>query len=228
MHGTWFKTHEDLPTARLILLYFCVLLTVQGPLGHLTLTYSLGWGLLLNQVGLMLLPVGLICGFWKMDVGTLFPLRAVPGKQWRWIILATMAIILASDLALALTDYLLPIPPHIQETLNQLLSARGTGEFLKKLILFCILPAIAEEVYFRGFCQTSLTHRIGIRPAIVLTALLFALAHGNVWYLHLYFGLGLFLGWLFEKTGSLWPPIIAHFLNNTWTYISHLMGWEVI
>lgn len=226
MH-TWFKTHEDLPTVRLVLLYFCALLVMQGPMGSFTLTYSLGWGLVLNQVGIMVLPVLLLCRFLRLDVGTLFPTYAVSRREWLWIVLTTSCAVVLSDYALSLTEFALPIPSHIQETLDQLLAVHGAGEFLKKLFLFCLLPSVAEEVYFRGFCQTSLAHRVGVTPAILLTALLFALAHGNAWYLHLYFGLGCFLGWIYEKSGSLWPAIAAHFINNTWTFITHLLGIDI-
>lgn len=225
--STWFKTHEDLPTVRLILLYFCGLLALQGPVGHFTLSYSLGWGLLLNQIGIMLVPVGVLCWVLQFDIGTLFPLHTIPRREWRWIALATLCVIVLSDFALSATEYTLPIPIGIQETLNQLLSVHGVGEFLKKLTLFCLLPAVAEEIYFRGFCQTTFEHRLGVTPAILLSALLFALAHGNMWYLHLYFGLGCFLGWIYAKSGSLWPAIAAHFLNNTWTFITHLVGWDI-
>jgi membrane protease YdiL (CAAX protease family) len=221
----WFKTAEDLPTTRLVLLVFCGLLAVQGPIGNFTLHYSLGWGLLLNQLGIMLAPVVLICWRMQMDTDILFPLRKVDRRTWRWVVFTSICIIVISDLALSLTESAFSVPIQIQETLNQLLVVHGAGDFFKKLFLFCILPSVAEELYFRGFIQTSLSYRMGIQPAILLTALLFALAHGNMWYLHLYFGLGFFLGWIYEKSGSLWPPIVAHFLNNTWTFISHMMGW---
>ncbi len=226
MH-TWFKTREDLPTVRLVLLYFCAVLVMQGPLGNFTLTYSLGWGLLLNQVGIMLLPAGLLCWGLQLDAGTLFPMYAVTRREWPWVVLTTICVVMLSDYALLLTESLLPIPSHIQETLDQLLAVHGVGEFSKKLFLFCLLPSVAEEVYFRGFCQTSLAHRMGVMPAILLTALLFALAHGNMWYMHLYFGLGCFLGWVYERSGSLWPAIAVHFINNTWTFITHVLGWDI-
>lgn len=226
MHA-WFKTHEDLPTVRLVLLCFCALLVMQGPMGNFTLTYSLGWGLVLNQVGIMVLPATLICWFLKLDSRTLFPLHTIPRREWAWILTTTACAVMLSDYALSITESALPIPTHIQETFDQLLAVHGTGEFLKKLFLFCLLPSVAEEIYFRGFCQTSLSHRVGVTPAILLTALLFALAHGNMWYLHLYFGLGCFLGWVYEKSGSLWPAIAAHFINNTWTFITHMLGIDI-
>lgn len=225
--GTWFKTREDLPTVRLVLLVFCGVLVMQGPLGTMTLQYSLGWGLILNQIGVMLLPIGLLCWRLRFDTGTLFPLYPIPAREWRWVVVTAVGVIILSDFALAATEALLPIPPQIQMTLDELLRVQGAWDFLKKLLLFCLLPAVAEELFFRGFCQTSLAHRVGAMPAILVTALLFALAHGNVWYLHLYFGLGCFLGWIYERSGSLWPAIIAHFMNNSWTFLSHQMGWEI-
>lgn len=225
--SSWFKTHEDLPTVRLVLLYFCILLALQGPVGNFTLSYSLGWGLLLNQIGLMLLPVGILCWSLQFDIGTLFPLYTIPQRDWRWVVLASFCVIFLSDFALSATEYALPIPTGIQETLDQLLAVHSIGEFSKKLFLFCLLPAVAEEIYFRGFCQTTFEHRLGVTPAILFSALLFALAHGNLWYLHLYFGLGCFLGWIYAKSGSLWPTIAAHFLNNTWTFVTHMLGWDI-
>lgn len=225
--STWYKTHEDLPTVRLILFYFCILLALQGPVGHFTLHHSLLWGLLLNQIGLMLIPAGLLCWALRLDVGTLFPFHRVPRRSWRWVVLASCAAIVLSDFALSITEYLLPIPVGIQEILDQLLSVHSIGEFLKKLFLFCLLPAVAEEIYFRGFCQTTFEHRMGPVPAVLFSALLFALAHGNLWYLHLYFGLGCFLGWIYIRSGSLWPTIAAHFLNNTWTFITHMLGIDI-
>ncbi len=223
----WFKTEEDLPTTRLVLLCFCGLLALQGPVGNFTLSYSLGWGLLLNQIGIMLIPTLLLSWWLKFDTSTLFPTHPVPRREWWRILLCTACVILLSDYALTTTETFLPIPSHIQDTLDQLLMVHGAGEFLKKLFLFCILPSITEEIYFRGFCQTTFEHRIGVTPAILHTALLFALAHGNMWYLHLYFGLGCFLGWIYSKSGSLWPAIAAHFINNTWTFVTHMLGWDI-
>ncbi|PIR21355.1 MAG: hypothetical protein COV45_01005 [Deltaproteobacteria bacterium CG11_big_fil_rev_8_21_14_0_20_47_16] len=225
MHS-WYKSHEDLPTVRLTLLAFCCLLALQGPVGQFTLSYSLGWGLILNQIGIMMAPVILLCRYLHLDTGTLFPLYTIPKQEWRWVLITTLCVVLLSDMALAFTEQLLPIPSQIQETLNQLLVIHSASDFLKKLFLFCILPAITEEIYFRGFIQTSLAHRIGPFAAILISALLFALAHGNIWYLHLYFGLGCFLGWIYEKSGSLWPTIVAHFINNAWTLTSHALGLE--
>lgn len=77
-----------------------------------------------------------------------------------------------------------------------------------------LIPAICEELLFRGIIQTSLTMRLGTKFALFLTALLFALHHLNPWHFPFLFGLGIFFGWIFLKTRSLGLAMVAHFVNN--------------
>lgn len=77
-----------------------------------------------------------------------------------------------------------------------------------------VLPAINEEIAFRGiFLRTA---RIVLRPgwAQVATAAAFAAIHLQPAMLPFHFGLGLALGWLRVASGSLWPPMLLHAANN--------------
>jgi membrane protease YdiL (CAAX protease family) len=78
-------------------------------------------------------------------------------------------------------------------------------------IYLAVISAVAEEVLFRGAIQPF--------AGLVLTSILFGLLHmggdgkisaWSVWAVMA----GLLLGWIFSETGSLWPPIIAHFTVN--------------
>ncbi len=82
------------------------------------------------------------------------------------------------------------------------------------LIFICILPAIVEEVAFRGVIQHRLEMVVSPWVAMIAASCLFSIAHLNVLsapYLAL---MGLLLGWMKWKTGSLYPPMIVHFLHN--------------
>lgn len=83
-----------------------------------------------------------------------------------------------------------------------------------ELTLFCILPAITEEVAFRGLIQHWLTTVIRPWRAIVLGAALFAAIHLSVVSAPYLFLMGLLLGWSKWKTGSLYPAMVIHFLHN--------------
>lgn len=90
-----------------------------------------------------------------------------------------------------------------------------TGVFLLNLVLVAILPAICEEFFFRGALMRFLMMVLRSRHlAIALTALIFSVLHGEFYGILPRFILGLFLGYIAYYTGSLWPAIGAHFLNN--------------
>jgi membrane protease YdiL (CAAX protease family) len=76
-----------------------------------------------------------------------------------------------------------------------------------------IVPFI-EEFFFRGVLLGWLKDRIPVIPAVVFTALAFAAYHQNWDYLLSLFAFGLILGWVFLRTKSLWPAILAHGAYN--------------
>jgi membrane protease YdiL (CAAX protease family) len=82
------------------------------------------------------------------------------------------------------------------------------------VVMFCVFPAITEEIGFRGLLQHWL--QVAIKPwrALALAAFLFAVVHLSVITLPYLFVVGLLLGWTKWKTGSLYPAILIHFLHN--------------
>lgn len=78
-------------------------------------------------------------------------------------------------------------------------------------------PGLTEELAFRGFILTGLRSTLGPAPAVALTAVLFALVHLDPLHVILAFPPGLLLGYLVVRTGSLYPAILSHSLNNLWS-----------
>lgn len=81
-----------------------------------------------------------------------------------------------------------------------------------------VLVPIAEEMVFRGAILRTLLTLCGHRwrwGAIVLSALLFSLAHGNMAQLLNATLLGCLLGWLYYRSGSIAPGIVFHMVNNS-------------
>lgn len=89
------------------------------------------------------------------------------------------------------------------------------GDLAFNLLVLAIVPAIGEELLFRGYLQQIFTKCLK-KPhlAIVVTALLFSAIHMQFQGFLPRFVLGLVLGYFFYWSGSLWLPIIAHFFNN--------------
>lgn len=80
--------------------------------------------------------------------------------------------------------------------------------------LLCLIPAITEEIGFRGLMQTILLRALPLRRALFLSSLLFAAAHFSVLSFPYLFLFGVLCGWLLHRTGSVYPGIIIHTLHN--------------
>lgn len=72
-----------------------------------------------------------------------------------------------------------------------------------------------EEIFFRGYMQTRLAARVGPIVAIVIVALLFGAAHLDWVQSPAAAAMGLFLGWVRQRSGSVWPGVAAHVVNNS-------------
>jgi len=83
-------------------------------------------------------------------------------------------------------------------------------------LVLAILPALGEELVFRGFLLRYFSNFIrNIHVNIFLVALLFSAMHMQFYGFLPRFALGLMLGYLFVWSGTLWLPVLVHFLNNS-------------
>jgi len=82
------------------------------------------------------------------------------------------------------------------------------------VLSFVAVPAIFEELAFRGVMFGLLRRSLEARETIVLTAVAFGLLHLSVPALITHVPMGLYFGWLRHRSGSLYPSIVAHFLHN--------------
>jgi membrane protease YdiL (CAAX protease family) len=91
----------------------------------------------------------------------------------------------------------------------------GMSKNVIGILAIGVFGPICEEVVFRGGIMRPLLKK-GLNPwaAIIVSALIFGLAHGNPAQIPFAFAMGLFLGWLYYRTGSVMPGIVCHILNN--------------
>jgi len=112
-----------------------------------------------------------------------------------------------------------------------LLSAnKGLGGLVLDTLVIAIVPAIAEEFFFRGVLQQILHKMLrNIHVAIILTAFVFSLVHFQFLTFLPRFYLGIVLGYLFYWSRNIWVSITAHFINNFYgVFVSHTLpeGWQ--
>jgi membrane protease YdiL (CAAX protease family) len=99
----------------------------------------------------------------------------------------------------------------------RLLTVRSNFDFILNLFMIAVLPAIGEELMFRGGVQRSL-NRAFSNPhvAIWLTAIIFSAIHVQFYGFIPRMLLGAGFGYLYYFSGSLWYAMLAHFINNAY------------
>ena len=137
-------------------------------------------------------------------------LRTKPWGVFFWAGVAAMGTLLPSEVY----QELLPLPDFSTQELMQVMSSRWG------YLTICIFAPLVEEVVFRGAVLRSLLQRMNSRwGAIALSAFLFALVHLNPAQMPHAFLIGLLLGWMYERTRSILPGIMVHWVNNTVVYV---------
>jgi len=140
-----------------------------------------------------------------------------------WIAFAVLAALATHGPLVTAIETLVNRYPEIAEHLRHVEKQFPLDQPLPLLILvLALLPAVCEELAFRGFILTGLRNGLGIRQGVVISALLFALAHGDPFRLLPTFLLGLLLALLATRSGSLWPGVVFHGLHNA---LAVAAGW---
>jgi CAAX protease family protein len=90
-------------------------------------------------------------------------------------------------------------------------------------ILIIGVAPISEEIFFRGFMYGGLRRRLPWWAAALIAGLVFGALHytgrDSIGVVPQLAALGFILAWLYERTGSLWPPILMHGVNNALAFV---------
>ena len=101
------------------------------------------------------------------------------------------------------------------ELTNFFLSMNTVGELFFNLFLIALIPAIGEELFFRGVIQKKLGNILkSPHVSVIITSIIFSAIHMQFFGFLPRFVLGLMLGYLFFFSKNLWTSILAHFINN--------------
>jgi len=109
-------------------------------------------------------------------------------------------------------------------------SVSGQSLFYTAVIILsvgAVLPII-EEIFFRGIVHTAFQNKKGFKTAVLVSSLVFALAHLDLTVLPILFILGAVLAYVYYKTESLLAPALMHMTNNTLVFLLYMKGIERI
>jgi membrane protease YdiL (CAAX protease family) len=101
------------------------------------------------------------------------------------------------------------------EITEKFLDVKSIGGLIMNVFIIAVIPAIGEELLFRGILQRIfIDWTKSAFTGILLSAILFSALHLQFYGFLPRMMLGVLLGYLLQWSGSLWLPIAAHFINN--------------
>lgn len=137
-------------------------------------------------------------------------LRTKPWMVLVWSVIAALGLLIPSAW---LQEMMPELPNLVEQQFHQILLNRWG------YLSIALLAPLAEEIVFRGAILRSLLTTQRPWVAISLSAFLFALAHLNPAQLPHAFLVGLLLGWMYWRTGSILPGMAYHWANNSAAYV---------
>lgn len=134
---------------------------------------------------------------------------AVMGTLTLPILLIVPAMTLAVWTVEAVLVEIFPVARWQEAMFDQMMS-----NGFASVVTVCLVAPVLEEMLFRGVILRSFLYQYSRWTAILTSALLFGLAHLNVYQFAAGLLMGTVLGWLYERTRSLWPSILLHGAYN--------------
>ncbi len=185
--------------------------------------------LLTTGIGMFLIPSIIVAVLFSRDPIKYLSLQRAPTLIIAGLTLLIMFSALPLINAMLVFNQQLHLPDFLSGVEQWMITsedsaAKLTEVFLKmdniqslmyNLFLVAILPAIGEELLFRGILQrlfTELTKNIHV--SILITSILFSAIHMQFFGFFPRMILGVLFGYLLHWTGSLWVPMLAHLINN--------------
>ncbi len=188
----------------------------------------------ISQIGMFVIPSIVFASIiaYKPFQWLGFKTKNISGNNWLWGSVLTTALILGAlpflawvlqwNMQMELPAFLADLENWMRASEEQL--AAMTEAFLKmesptdliiNLLVVAVTPAIAEEMLFRGALQPSLQNIFkNAHIAIILTGIIFSAIHVQFFGFFPRMIIGIYLGYLYFWSGSLWFPILGHFINN--------------
>ncbi len=193
------------------LVYFALGVVALFYLGGKWQAADLYRGLAQTQIIIILLPVLLVLRLMKQAPRPILRLRAPRLKEIALVpFIAVSAAVLVALLA-QLINHWFPFPKEYINSLMKLFDQDVT--LWQSLLVVAVLPGICEEIMFRGWLIRFFEGKQA-RYAVIVSALLFAIFHLDPFRLLPTFLLGLLLGWLTVRSGSIVNSMLSHAVNN--------------
>lgn len=157
----------------------------------------------------------------RLHSGDVLNFLRVRGVDWRLLLLTVVGVMSLQPVVqwLAQVNQTLPLPERLrllEESQLQMIQKVLEGDLglAFTLSMLALVPAVCEELLFRGYAQRQFERSAGPAGGVLLSGILFGLYHLRLSQLLPLAVLGCFLAYLTWRTGSVLPAVLGHLLHN--------------
>ena len=182
-----------------------------------------------QSIGVFIVPPVVLAWLFSDDICSYLKIKSAPGIVSILLVVLIMFsgipfinYLVAINEKMSLPDFLGPVEGWMRkmedaagELTEDFLAADTFRQYMINMIVMALLPAIGEELLFRGILLrlfSEWTKKVYL--GILISAFLFSAIHMQFYGFIPRFLLGILFGYLLVWSGSLWFPVIAHFFNN--------------
>lgn len=189
-------------------------------------------GVLLRHTALFmpLLFVAVPClmlWYWKINLRATLVLHSPRPRFVLAAVLAGLSMWVVAHEVFVLQQRVLPAPEGLLEMEQALQKVLATEQLGLLLLFVAVIPAVCEEVLFRGLLMSGLKRSFGKAAVLLISAVAFGLFHFFLFKFATTMVLGLALAWLCWQAKSIWPAVLAHALHNGFAVVqSRFPGWQ--
>ncbi len=187
---------------------------------------DLRWAILVNVGVVFLVFPLLVIRYFRLDPGKALALRMPHPGVWAGVALAVPSGLLAGQGVFQAMDLVLPVPAELIEGFGEILLTDGIPLW-QLILLVSLVPGITEELTFRGVLLHGLRKRFGPVGLALVVGLLFGLMHFQLFRIPTTAFLGVLLTAVTLLSGSIFPAIVWHTLNNALAVYLGSAGMDV-
>ena len=208
----WGKNKRNVFAPGLAFVFFLAVLLLFYYVGGMWQSADIARGLVMTQLFIILLPPLLLVRIAKVDIKRELQFRPPKPRAIAPVLLMAPAAYVLATGTIQLVDLIWPIPAEYLNLLQQAVQLNNMSVW-GVLLIMAVLPGLCEEFFTRGYLYRSF-RQYGPWAAIVASGVLFGILHLDPFRLLPASLMGVYLGWLLWRSGSIWVPMLAHMLNN--------------
>lgn len=199
-----------------LILSVVVLLLLVLYLGTAATAKSVFGGTVVNQVLILAVPL-LLVWYMKSDVKELFSLKVPKIKD----ILGGLILYVGVYAIMLVVSYVLVLMfPESAENTQMTFDIMMEQPFILVVLVMAVMPAIGEELYFRGLIFGSMRHRYKAVWAIIISSVIFGIFHLSIVKILPTGMLGACFAYITCTSGSIYIGMFLHFFNNLMSAIA--------